>query len=207
MNIYDFSMYVNQDVDDTFSTEEVARWFNKAIANFNLTPPVTKYPFINMDVEITENADEFVNNILQAETDGTIGAYVSYPFSTTFMLAVMLPYVVSAVKGQESSLGEKQLALQEFLANARLYKATSNISKYLQNQQNTDLELYQLGENVFLTDFTTSPFAGEWSKASSFKEVTIATRTKDNVKTTIKYVNDSYIDEDVDALIDEVEGV
>lgn len=207
MNIYDFTMYVNQDVDDTFSTEEIARWFNKAVANFNLIPPVTKYPFVSMDSELTENTDEFEENILQEETDGTIGAYVSYPFSTTFMLAVMLPYVVSAVKGQESSLSEKQLALQEFIGNGRTYKATSNIAKYLQNQQNADLELYQLGENVFLTDFTTSPFAGEWGKASSYKEITIATRTKDDVKTTVKYVNDSYIDEDVDALIDEVEGV
>jgi hypothetical protein len=208
MNIYDFTMYVNQDVDDTFTVEEIARWFNKAIANFNLIPPVTKYPFINMDNELTTSIDEFVTGAEDTDgTDGFIGAYVNYPFSTTFMLAVMLPYVVSAVKGQEASVNEKQLALQEFIGNGRTYKATSNIATYLQNQQNTDLGLYQLGENVFLTDFTTSPFAGEWGKASSFKEVTIATRTKDDIKTTIKYVNDSYIDEDVDALIDEVEGV
>ena len=207
MTIYDFTMYVNQDVDDTFSTEEVARWFNKAVANFNLIPPVTKYPFINMDVEQTAD-DEFSDNINDSDaSDGFVGAYVNYPFSETFMLAVMLPYVVSAVKGQESSLSERQLAMQDFMQNARLYKSSENITTYLRNQQNTDLSLYQLGENVFLTDFTTNPFAGEWGKASSYKEITIASRTKDGTTTTIKYVDDSYIDEDVDALIDEVEGV
>lgn len=191
MNIYNFAMYVNQDVDDTFTVEEVARWFNKAVANFNLIPPVTKYPFINMDNELTTDFDEFVTGSEDDDpSDGFIGAYTNYPFSTTFMLAVMLPYVISAVKGQESSVGEKQLVMQEFMMNARQYKSSANITQYLENQQNTDLELYQLGENVYLTDFTTAPFAGEWGKAISYKEV-IITRDKDNEL--VKYVDDSFI--------------
>jgi hypothetical protein len=188
-------MYVNQDVDDTFTVEEIARWFNKAVANFNLIPPVTKYPFINMDNELTTTVDEFVTGAEDTDgTDGFIGAYTNYPFSTTFMLAVMLPYVISAVKGQESSIGEKQLVLQEFMMNARQYKASANITQYLENQQNTDLELYQLGENVYLTDFTTAPFAGEWGKATSYKEVTI---TRNDENELVKYVDDSFIDEEV----------
>jgi len=194
MNIYDFTMYVNQDVDDTFTVEEIARWFNKAVANFNLIPPVTKYPFITMDVEISAE-DEFITEAEDTDpSDGFIGAYTPYPFSTTFMLAVMLPYVVSAVKGQESSIGEKQLVMQEFMMNCRTYKSSANISTYLENQQNADLELYQLGENVYLTDFTTAPFVGEWGKATSYKEVTI---TKDSNDELIKYVDDSFIDEEV----------
>jgi hypothetical protein len=181
-------MYVNQDVDDTFTVEEIARWFNKAVANFNLIPPVTKYPFITMDVEATPQ-DEFVEGV-----EGEINAYDDYDFSKTFMLAVMLPYVVSAVKAQESSITERQLAIQDFMANSRQYKASANISTYLENQQNTDLELYQLGENVYLTDFTTAPFAGEWGKATSYKEVTI---TRNDEKELVKYVDDSFIDEEV----------
>jgi len=181
-------MYVNQDVDDTFTVEEIARWFNKAIANFNLIPPVTKYPFVTMDVENTPE-DEFVEGV-----EGEISAYDKYPFSTTFILGVILPYVISAVKGQESSISEKQLAMQEFMTNSRQYKSTANITTYLENQQNTDLELYQLGENVYLTDFTTAPFAGEWNKATSYKEVTI---TRDSNNDLVKYVDDSFIDEEV----------
>jgi hypothetical protein len=199
MNIYDFSNYVNQDVDDTFSVEEIARWFNKAVANFNLIPPVTKYPFITMDAEVLPGQIDTVNEFIEAsldddDSDGFIGAYANYPFSTTFMLAVMLPYVISAVKGQESSVGEKQLVMQEFMMNARQYKSSANITQYLENQQNTDLELYQLGENVYLTDFTTAPFAGEWGKATSYKEVTI---TRNDENELVKYVDDSFIDEEV----------
>jgi hypothetical protein len=203
MTIYDFSMYVNQDVDDTFTTEEIARWFNKAVAHFNLIPPVTKYPFISMDIEDTENVDEFVASIDDADpSDGYVGAYGKYPMTDTFMLAVMLPYVISAVKAQESSLQERQLVLQDFMANAKQYKSSENISTYLKNQQNGDLDLYQLGENVYLTDFTTAPFAGEWNKASAYKEVTFF---KDNTNTVYKVVDDSKVDEDWQAIIDEQE--
>ena len=201
MNIYDFSMYVNQDVDDTFTVEEVARWFNKAVANFNLIPPVTKYPFINMDNELTTDVDEFVTGAEDSDaTDGFIGGYTSYPFSQTFMLAVMLPYVISAVKGQESSIGEKQLVMQEFVVNARQYKATTNIATYLENQQNSELDLYQVGENAYLTDFTQSPFAGDWNKATVYKEISTFTDKNGVIR---KVVDDSRVEENWQELIDE----
>ena len=140
MNIYEFTNYVNQDVDDTFDTEEIARWFNKAMANFNLIPPVTRYPFITMDISTTtenefiidpDNVDSSFNNsgVFNLDAgDDEIGAYAPYPLSKTFMLGVMLPYVISAVKGQEASITEKQLAMQEFMGNARQFKSTANIS-------------------------------------------------------------------------------
>jgi hypothetical protein len=204
-------MYVNQDVDDTFSTEEVARWFNKAIANFNLIPPVTKFPFINMDVEITatnEFEDELDDNGYYANNndlnDDEIGAYVNYPLSKNFMLGVMLPYLVSAVKGQESSITEKQLAMQEFMANARQFKSSLNIKPgYLvDGEGNLELAQYKLGENVYLTDFNQAPFAGEWGKATAYKEYTIS-RKKDG--TIVKYVDDSLVDEDIETMEQESE--
>jgi len=214
MNIYDFTNYVNQDIDDTFSTEEIARWFNKAIANYNLIPPVTRYPYITMDVveNIGQTAvDQFTgtesyNTDAVYDLDGDddeIGAYADYPLPRTFMLAVMLPYVSSAVKGAEASIGEKQLFMQEFMLNARQFKSIDNIKKkFLFNQSNNDLDLYQLGENVYLTDFTTSPMAGDWSKGSAYKEVIF--HRKDD--TLYKVVDDSKVDEDWDEIIDAQEG-
>ena len=209
MNIYDFSNYVNQDVDDTFSVEEIARWFNKAVANYNLIPPVTRYPFITMDYTETEQ-DEFVVGSQDGdyyansedEDDDEIGAYTDYPLSKNFMLAVMLPFVSSAVKAQESSVGEKQMYMQEFITNARTYKSVSNIKPgYLRDGgQNLELSQYKLGENVYLTDFNQSPFAGDWKKASAYKEYVI-TRKKDG--TIVKYVDDSLVDEDVETMTEE----
>jgi hypothetical protein len=209
MNIYDFSNYVNQDVDDTFSVEEIARWFNKAVANYNLIPPVTRYPFITMDYTATEQ-DEFVVGSEDGdyyansddEEDDEVGAFTDYPLSKNFMLAVMLPFVSSAVKGQESSVGEKQMYMQEFMINARSYKSISNIKPgYLRDGgQNLELSQYKLGENVYLTDFNQSPFAGDWKKASAYKEYVI-TRKKDG--TIVKYVDDSLVDEDVETLLPE----
>jgi hypothetical protein len=211
MKIYDFSNYVNQDVDDTFSVEEIARWFNKAIANYNLIPPVTKYPFITMDLQSTEQ-DEFVVNSddetyyasgnVEDADDEEIGAYVDYPLSKNFMLGVMLPYVVSAVKGQESSIGEKQLVMQEFMLNARTFKSSANIKPgyLLDGDTNLELAQYKLGENVYLTDFTQSPFAGDWKRASVYKEY-VVTRKKDG--TIVKYVDDSLVDENVETMEEE----
>jgi hypothetical protein len=209
MNIYDFSNYVNQDVDDTFSVEEIARWFNKAVANYNLIPPVTRYPFITMDYTATEQ-DEFVVGSEDGdyyansdnEEDDEVGAFTDYPLSKNFMLAVMLPFVSSAVKAQESSIGEKQMYMQEFMINARSYKSISNIKPgYLRDGgQNLELSQYKLGENVYLTDFNQSPFAGDWKKASAYKEYVI-TRKKDG--TIVKYVDDSLVDEDVETLLPE----
>jgi hypothetical protein len=225
MNIYDFALYVNQDVDDTFTNEEVARWFNKAIANFNLIPPVTKFPFINMNLTVavgTDSVNEFTsslanttykvdvaentyaNNTFTHNTvyDEEIGAFVDYPLSNNFMLGVMLPYVISAVKGQESSIGEKQLVMQEFMMNARQFKSSLNIKTgYLvDGEGNAELTQYKLGENVYLTDFNQAPFAGDWGKATAYKEYTI---TRKNDGTIVKYVDDSLVDEDIETLATE----
>jgi hypothetical protein len=223
MNIYDFSNYVNQDVDDTFTVEEIARWFNKAVANFNLIPPVTKFPYITMDVVenigVTSsdqfsgagsyntdsfyygNADPSKTNA-QNLADDEIGAYNDYPLSRTFMIGVMLPYVVSAVKGQESSITEKQLILQEFLINARQFKSSLNIKTgYLvDGENNPELSQYRLGENVYLTDFTQAPFAGEWNKATVYKEYVV---TRKNDRTVVKYVDNSLVDENVETMEEE----
>jgi hypothetical protein len=203
MNIYDLTTYVNQDSDDTFSFQEVARWFNKAISNYNLIPPVTRYPFVTVDNFVTSNNNEFLDNgnfnndavFNFAAGDDEVGAGSNYPLSKTFMLGIILPFIVSSIKGQEASLQERQIYLQEFMMNARNFKSISNIPQlFLLNQQNTDLELYQLGENVYLTDFNTSPFAGDWKKATSYKEVTITRNANDKL---VKYVDDSLIDEEV----------
>jgi hypothetical protein len=203
MNIYDLTTYVNQDSDDTFSFQEVARWFNKAISNYNLIPPVTRYPFVTVDNFVTSNNNEFLDNgnfnndaVFNFDAgDDEVGAGSNYPLSKTFMLGIILPFIVSSIKGQEASLQERQIYLQEFMMNARNFKSISNIPQlFLLNQQNTDLELYQLGENVYLTDFNTSPFAGDWKKATSYKEVTITRNANDKL---VKYVDDSLIDEEV----------
>ena len=207
MNIYDLTIYVNQDADDTFSFPEIALWFNKAISNYNLIPPITRYPFVKVDNPTTDGNDEFLVNGQYNEDsdfnlDGTgtafddeIGAFAEYPLPKTFMLGVMLPFIVSSIKGQEASVQERQIYLQEFMMNGKNFKSVSNIPKlFLYDQKNTDLELYQLGENVYLTDFTTAPFAGEWGKATSYKEVTITRNSDDEL---VKYVDDSFIDEEV----------
>ena len=225
MNIYDFAIYVNQDVDDDFTTEEIARFFNKGIANFNLIPPVTKFPFINVNLAVStgqDATDEFSQNIGNktykvdvAENsyanntfthnesyDEEIGAYTDYPLSSNFILGVMLPYVISAVKAMESSITEKQLAMQEFMLNARQFKSSLNIKTgYLvDGEGNAELSQYKLGENVYLSDMTQSPMAGPWNKASVFKEYTVS-RKKDG--TTVKYVDDSLVDEDVETMSEE----
>jgi len=180
MNIYDLTIYVNQDADDTFSFQEIARWFNKAIANYNLIPPVTRYPFVIVDNPITSNNNEFlVNGSFNTDAtldldnnDDEIGAATDYPFPKTFMLAVILPFIVSSIKGQEASLAEKQMMLQEFMMNARNYKSISNIEdKFLFNRQNPDLEEYQLGENVYVSDMRYSPFSDDWSKSTLYYEI------------------------------------
>ena len=213
MNIYDFTNYVNQDVDDTFSVEEIARWFNKAMANFNLIPPVTKFPFITMNLAVasgTDTVDEFENGINDSGyyanndnlEDDEIGAFTNYPLPKNFMLGVMLPYVISAVKGAESSIGEKQLVMQEFMMNARQFKSSLNIKPgyLIDGEGNLELAQYKLGENVYLTDFNQAPFAGDWSKASAYKEYRIATK-KDG--TIVKYVDDSLVEEDIETLEEE----
>ena len=225
MNIYDFALYVNQDVDDTFTNEEIARFFNKGIANFNLIPPVTKFPFINMNLQVTADTDpddEFTDNLQDTaykvdvaensyasntfthnETyDEEIGAYTQYPLSNNFMLGVMLPFVISAVKGQESSITEKQLTMQEFMRNATQFKSSLNIKTgYLvDGEGNAELSQYKLGENVYISDMTQSPMAGPWNRASVYKEYVVS-RKKDG--TIVKYVDDSLVDEDIETMTEE----
>lgn len=162
MNLITFATYVNQDVDDTFTNVEITRWFNKGISNYNLIPPLTTYPFVELAGLSTD-----VGAV-------TAKVYVdeNYPLSDTFMLGIMLPYVVSAVKGQESSISERQMVLQDFLQNARMFKVSTNLDvDYMLNQQNTDLEQYQLGENVYVSDMRRSPVANNWYEASVYTEI------------------------------------
>jgi hypothetical protein len=218
MNIYTFTQYVNQDVDDTFTDEEVARFFNKGIANFNLIPPVTKFPTINMAIvdtnslnndytyKVTDEKNTYnttTNSFVSTSTyDEEIGAFQDYPLSNSFMLAVMLPYVASAVRGQESSVQEKQILLQEFMRNAMQFKSSLNIKTgYLvDGEGNRELSQYKLGENVYISDMTQAPMAGPWNRASVYKEY-VVTKKKDG--TTVKYVDDSLVDEDVETMVEE----
>ena len=218
MNIYTFTQYVNQDVDDTFTDEEVARFFNKGIANFNLIPPVTKFPTINMAIvdtdslnndytyKVTDEKNTYnttTNSFVSTSTyDEEIGAFQDYPLSNSFMLAVMLPYVVSAVRGQESSVQERQVFMQEFMRNAMQFKSSLNIKTgYLvDGEGNRELSQYKLGENVYISDMTQAPMAGPWNKASVYKEYVVTTK-KDG--TTIKYLDDSLVDEDIETMVEE----
>lgn len=170
MNIYDLTLYVNQDVDDTFEVEDIVRWFNKGIASYNLLSPITTYPMAVLDDD--GNA-----------WNGT-GLYPShsttpYPLDDTFMLGVMLPFISSSVRGQESSLGEKQMFMQEYMMNARLFKNASNVPfDYLKIKTARDLEKYQMGENVYVSDMSISPWAGDWGHNTTtipeFKEALVA---------------------------------
>lgn len=161
MNINTLTNYVNQEVDDTFTVQEVSLWFNRGIANYNLLPPLTIYPTVQYG----------------AVPDPVAGVYneeTNYPLDDTFMLGVMAPYITSAIRSAESSLTEKQLFLQEYIQNARTYKSTITIPRtYLRNQLNDDLTIYEIGEGVFLSDFTQAPYSGEWQRPSLFKEVII----------------------------------
>lgn len=161
MNINTLTNYVNQEVDDTFTVQEVSLWFNRGIANYNLIPPLTIYPTVQFGV-----AQDIENGIYNEQSQ--------YPLDDTFMLGVMAPYITSSIRSAESSLTEKQLFLQEYLQNATTYKSTITIPRvFLRNQLNDDLTQYEIGEGVFLSDFTKAPFAGEWQTPSLFKEIAI----------------------------------
>ena len=159
MNLNNLAIYVNLDVDDSFSDVEIARWFNKGIAQYNLIPPVTTYPFVELILKGTN-------------TDSKIYLDVDYPLDDTFMVGVMLPYINSSVRSQDSSLSEKQLFMSEFINAASRYKPQSNVPlSYLKDSKNTDLEIYQLGDNVYVSDMTRSPFTNNWSSDSLYSEV------------------------------------
>lgn len=176
MNLYDLTLYVTQEVDDNYTSEEVGRWFNKAIANYNLIPPVTNYP----NIDVTAEYEDYTH------------------LNDTFFLGVVLPFISSSVRSSESSLSEKQLFMEEFMMNARTYKSAFPDKTFLINAiDNPDIDLYRIGENVYLTDFNQSPFAGDWRKATAYKEVTI---TRKNNGTLVKYVDDSLVDEDIETM-------
>jgi hypothetical protein len=260
MNIYDLTQYVNQDVDDTFDVEDIVRWFNKAIASYNLISPITTYPMavldddnFNVSSSITTGSffgtqvprflanppangvtvgivgqiyyvfanDSYYScttntttwNILGSQTDsypfsfiqkqfyedtrtnttylwnnatGTQGqmtanalawdgtgqypshSTTNYPLDDTFMLGVVLPFISASVRGQESSMGEKQMFLQEFMMNARLFKNASNVDEnYLKIQASKDLAKYQVGENVYVSDMSFAPFKNDWTSSTT----------------------------------------
>ena len=162
MNLQDLVAYVNLDVDDSFSTLEITRWFNKGIAQYNLIPPVTTYPFVELTGLSTDN-NAVASKVYVDET---------YPLDDTFMLGVILPYINSSVRSQDSSLSEKQLFLSEFINAAQRFKPQSNVPiTYLKDKKNTDLEIYQLGDSVYVSDMTRSPFTNSWSAHSLYAEV------------------------------------
>ena len=170
MNIYDLTQYVNQDVDDTFEVEDIVRWFNKGIASYNLISPITVYPMAVLD----DDGNAW-NGTGQYPSHST----TDYPLDDTFMLGVILPFISASVRGQESSIGEKQLFMQEYMMNARLFKNASNVPyDYLKIKTARDLEKYQMGENVYVSDMSISPWAGDWSHNTTstpeFKEAMVA---------------------------------
>ena len=170
MNLITLKDYLNKDVDDTFQTEEVVLFFNKGIAQYNLIPPLTTYPSV---IGNLAPLDGGVRNPLVLDTymDDDY-PYNGTAFSDTFMLGIMLPYLVANVKLQEASVQERQIALQEFLQNARMWKASTNVKVAdMLNTKNSDLEIFELGENVYISDMRRSPVGANWNIASVYTEV------------------------------------
>lgn len=154
MNIRTLTQSVNLDVDDTYTVQEISLFFNKGIANYNLIPPLTVYPTVPFGVQgFNENSE--------------------YPLDDTFMLGVMLPFIASSIRGAESSLMEKQLFMQEYVMNAMSFKRSIDVpAEFMRNTKNDDLSVFEIGEGIFISDFTRSPFAGKWEKSSQFNEIT-----------------------------------
>jgi hypothetical protein len=147
LNIYELSQYVNLDVDDSYDEDEIARWFNKGIANYNLIPPLTEYPFVDID-------DDTISNVAEP-----------YEFlDKNFMLGIMLPFISSAIRAQESAVMEKQQYYQEFISNATRYKMASNIESDLLLNPIENISNYQIGENVYISDFDYAPFQSVWQR-------------------------------------------
>lgn len=159
MNINSLTNYVNQDVDDTFTVQDISRWFNKGIAQYNLLPPLTLYPLVVYGV--TANPQEGIYN-----------EQTNYPLDDTFMLGIMLPYIVASVRASEASITERQLHLQDFAINASTFKKSIDVPlTWMRNKKNEDLSAYEIGEGIYLGDFTRSPFAGDWQRPSIFDEI------------------------------------
>lgn len=161
MNINTLTTYVNQAIDDTFTVQEVSRWFNTGVAQYNLLPPLTTYPTVVYGV--TEDPEAGVYNE-QSE----------YPLDNNFMLGVMLPFITASIRASEASITERQLYLQDFIRNATTFKRTIDIPlTWLRNQKNTDLSAYEIGEGIFLSDFTRAQFAGQWQRPVVFDEIVV----------------------------------
>ena len=145
--------YVNLDVDDSYTVQEIVFWFNKGIANYNLLPPLTTYPIVEFGTQgFNENSE--------------------YPLDDTFMLGVMLPFIASSIRSSESSVMEKQLFMQEYMINSVTYKRSIDIPfEFMRNDKNDDLSVFEIGEGIFVSDFTRSPFAGPWERPSQFDEI------------------------------------
>lgn len=143
LNMYELAQYVNLDVDDVYEVEEIARWFNKGIASYNMIPPLSTYPFVEIELE---------------DDDYKVYEHLD----KNFMLSIMLPFISSAVRAQESAVIEKQEYFQEFMMNARIYKSAKNIPKEFMLNPVEDLEDYQIGENVYISDMDYSPFQSNW---------------------------------------------
>jgi hypothetical protein len=166
MNINTLTQYVNLAIDDSFTVQEITKWFNQGIANYNLIPPLTLYPFVQFGT-----TGDLSNTVV---TLRTYSDQTEYPLDETFMLGVMLPYISSSIRSSESALSERQLFLQEYLMNAMAYKRSLDIPlEWMRNKLNNNLSQYEIGERIFISDFTKSPFAGEWQTPSTFSEMVI----------------------------------
>ena len=142
LNIFEITEYVNLDVDDSFQVQEVARWFNRGIASYNLIPPLSEYPFID-----PEEDDEVYAGL-----------------DMNFMLGVMVPFISSMVRAQESAIMEQENYYNEFMMNARMYKTASNVPKEFLKVKVDDIEDYQIGENVYMSDMDYAPFTNQWKR-------------------------------------------
>jgi hypothetical protein len=80
------------------------------------------------------------------------------------MLGIMLPFISSAIRAQESAVMEKQEYYQEFLVNATRYKMASNIDEDLLLNPVEGIDQYQIGENVYMSDFDYAPFQSNWQR-------------------------------------------
>ena len=151
--------YVVLDVDDTdYTLSEIAKWFNKGIAQYNLIAPLTLYPFYTM---------EYTTQNLEDPTAIHLGYSQEYPLEDNFMLGIMLPYINAMVKSQEASLDEKYGFDQTFARNGKVFKTADNVLvEYLRNKTQLDLDIYQIGEGVYLSDMRSAPFPSEWGQAT-----------------------------------------
>lgn len=163
MTLSEIQRYVILDVDDSdFTLDEVSLWFNKAISNYNLMVPISTYPLYSL---VEENRPE------ESPVTDDLGYKDDYPLSDMFLLGIMLPYINSSIKSQESSIEESLTFRSEFAVNAQRFKNSSAVPlEFMFEQATTDLNAGKLGEGVYITDMRQSPFAGDWALFGDFPE-------------------------------------